>query len=485
MCFMKTGKATFKNWLTFIFLSLLFIVGFQPFAFSQQYTLEKKDTAEVRFINNKRFYIYKVEKGETLYSITKKFNVSQEQLNEFNPDLKDGLKNKMKLWIPANSVNELTAENKKEEPKPKKVLHFSLFLPFSIEHHHISTELLDDSLVLDETMSKESLSSLEFYEGLLFALDTLTKNKDFKIKLYVYDTKDDSLTVQKILRKPELQNSDLMYAWGVASVIKQVNKYSFEQKIPLFCSSLNSSDLVKGNPHAITTVPSSLTQCRQMGKYASQLYANSQAAVIKTAISKENDRSKAFKSGWNEQDKNAVIKELSFSKSYLTTLNDSLSGTRQNILFIPSSNEDFVSSVLNALNELAEKKKITVIGIPTWQYFETIDPLIFEKLNTHLFNISVIDYEDAATLQFRALFREKYHTEPSDMAYQGYDLMQIVATNWNKHGKKFAEKIQHENFNGLFTNYHFDVTDDLTENDYIFVQQYKDYSLEKVNSPGK
>jgi len=466
----------------FIFL---FVFGFQTTVFGQQYILDKKDTAEVRFINKKKFYLYKVEKGETIYSITKKFNVTPEELTEFNPDLKDGLKNKMKLWIPANNLSKVT-EQKKEEPKTKKaVLHFSLLLPFNIDHHHVSNELLNDSMVLDETMSKETISSLEFYEGLLYALDTLTKIKDQKVELHVYDTRDDSLTALKILGKTEMLSSNVIYAWGANAVIRQTNSFSIKNKVPFFSSTLNTADLVKDNPYAVCMLPSSLTQCKQIGKYAGQLYPNSQAFIIKTAITKENDRSKAFKAGWKEMDKNAVVKELTFSKSYLTVLEDSLSSVKQNVLFIPSSNEDFVSSLLNALNELSDKKKITVIGIPTWQYFETIDPALFEKLNTYLFSTSAINYDDEITLRFRSFFRDRYNTEPSDLAYQGYDLMNLISTNWKKDGKNFAENILREDFNGLFTTYHFEATDTFTENDHIILQQYKDYSLQKVNSPGK
>src|SRR5688572_23915035 len=46
-------------------------------ATAQDYVLDKKDTSEVRYINKKKFFIYKVEKGETLYSLTKKFGVTE------------------------------------------------------------------------------------------------------------------------------------------------------------------------------------------------------------------------------------------------------------------------------------------------------------------------------------------------------------------------------------------------------------------------
>ena len=37
--------------------------------------LSAKDTAEVRFLNNRKFYLYQVGKGESLFSISQKFGI--------------------------------------------------------------------------------------------------------------------------------------------------------------------------------------------------------------------------------------------------------------------------------------------------------------------------------------------------------------------------------------------------------------------------
>jgi len=46
------------------------------------------------------FLIHKVRKGDTSFSLTKRYEISEEQLLYYNPELKDGLKRKMKLKIP-------------------------------------------------------------------------------------------------------------------------------------------------------------------------------------------------------------------------------------------------------------------------------------------------------------------------------------------------------------------------------------------------
>ena len=44
--------------------------------------------------------IHKVRKGDTIFSLTKRYEISDQQLLYYNPELKDGLKRKMKLKIP-------------------------------------------------------------------------------------------------------------------------------------------------------------------------------------------------------------------------------------------------------------------------------------------------------------------------------------------------------------------------------------------------
>ena len=45
------------------------------------------------------FLIHKVRKGDTSFSLTKRYEISAQQLLYYNPELKDGLKRKMKLKI--------------------------------------------------------------------------------------------------------------------------------------------------------------------------------------------------------------------------------------------------------------------------------------------------------------------------------------------------------------------------------------------------
>jgi LysM repeat protein len=462
-----------------VFLCLSF-AGVQ----AQDYTLDKKDTSEVRFINKKKFYIYKVEKGETIYSLGKKFSVTEAELLEFNPDLKDGLKNKMKLWIPASSglVAAPVAEEKKVESVRDSSIEITLFAPLRIDKHYVTDDLLEDTLLLNEGLDKETAASLEFYEGLLFALEESAKAKKIKVRLRICDTQDDSSVTLKWLKGSSVQKSDVWIAAGSSGIQKLINQHSRTLKVPLVSAAMNSAENLKDNPGSVAFLPASLTQCLQMGKACSRLFKGAQCLLIKSANPKETERSKAFKTGWMEEDKTVVIKEISLGTSMETVFQDSLSSSRPNIVFVPSSNEDFVSQVITALDKIGAEKKFHLVGIPTWQYFETINPALMEKMNTYLFVTSYIDYESSMALQIRKHFRETYGNEPSENAYLGFDVMTVLEKAWLSYGREFPGKLHEEDYIGLYSRYHFSTHYGMTENGFIQVLRYKDLNLEKVDA---
>ncbi len=57
-------------------------------------------------INGKTYYCYKVVKKETLYSLSRKLGLTQEQIIFFNPTVYDGLKANDILYFPAEDFKD-------------------------------------------------------------------------------------------------------------------------------------------------------------------------------------------------------------------------------------------------------------------------------------------------------------------------------------------------------------------------------------------
>ncbi|XOD66796.1 MAG: LysM peptidoglycan-binding domain-containing protein [Flavobacteriales bacterium Tduv] len=85
---------------------------------TEQSLVSHRDTAST---SEKKMTTYQVKAKETLYSISKRFGLYQEELKKINPKLKNGLKKGMILRVPAkkDSVQEKNILDKSLKPLPK------------------------------------------------------------------------------------------------------------------------------------------------------------------------------------------------------------------------------------------------------------------------------------------------------------------------------------------------------------------------------
>lgn len=139
----------------------------------------KQETAEAGFGK------YEVKPKETLYSLSRQFGLSQNDLTDLNPELKDGVKVGMILKVPntlplanASSKN-FTDLTKSLSTKERKEL--VLLLPFNVSKiEGDTTSSVQARLKKDNFLNM----TLDFYSGALVAIDsakTLGLNIDVKI----------------------------------------------------------------------------------------------------------------------------------------------------------------------------------------------------------------------------------------------------------------------------------------------------------------
>jgi len=64
-------------------------------------TFAQTKSSNIQTIDGKSFYIHKIEKGQSLYSVSKLYNVSLDDLYNNNPELKEGAKTNQEIKIPS------------------------------------------------------------------------------------------------------------------------------------------------------------------------------------------------------------------------------------------------------------------------------------------------------------------------------------------------------------------------------------------------
>ncbi|MCH2193675.1 LysM peptidoglycan-binding domain-containing protein [Kordia sp.] len=131
-------------------------------------------------VSTEKYVFYDVKPKQTMYTLTRKFGVSQDELIHLNPALKDGLKAGMVLKLPVEKTETLEVVdavvvdkfNFIENANPENVSNIVIMLPFKLNEMDI-----DSVSQTKNKLKKDRLLGLatDFYTGSLMALDSIKK----------------------------------------------------------------------------------------------------------------------------------------------------------------------------------------------------------------------------------------------------------------------------------------------------------------------
>ena len=99
-----------------LFFFLFFLFGMLLSGNVMAQEVVERSTEKTK-IGGKEYYMHRVKQGQTLYGLSKAYNVTVEEIELLNPEVKDGLKVGHILGIPVRPV----LEPKVEEPQPVTV----------------------------------------------------------------------------------------------------------------------------------------------------------------------------------------------------------------------------------------------------------------------------------------------------------------------------------------------------------------------------
>lgn len=504
----------------------------------------KEETAKPKesiAIDSSKFIFHKVEKGQTLYSISKQYKVSEEKIKSANTDIDGGIKIAQILKIPLekrkeeaaatvkdkdktevkekNSVSKKDNKDNKEKgnikpetkPLPDKPVHIAeekpravikdtisapiyktalkseyniaFFLPFHVEE---ANSLDIDKLINgEEQLSNKSEVALSFYEGALLAIDSLKKQK-LNAKIYVYDIDDkDSANIVTLLKKPELIKMDLIIGPLYGSGFIPVSKFAKENSIPIVSPFIQINKILFNNPYVCKVIPSTTLLVEQMAHYTVDSFSRQNIILVDNSNTRESSFFSAFK---NTANAGLLASGLTAADTVkiakgLAGVENMLINGKKNIVVLPSTNQSYVTEFVRGLRGKREKFNIILFGLQNWTSYDNLDFEYLNDLSLHLAANNYVDYSTVSTQQFIAKYRAKYKTEPEMYVYQGFDISYYFISALQKYGTGFLKNLSENKFNGIETNYSFRQfpSDSGFENKFVHILKFQDYKLVKAN----
>lgn len=375
--------------------------------------------------------LYTVPPKMTLYSISKEYDVTMEQLVSANPQLKDGLKNGMVLRIPVKGILEeagsdqiqltglpdLIAAVKRDTGDPFQILFFA---PFFLDEN--------DTLVVhqkpgdeEETFSRSSVA-IQFYEGLLLALDSLTQT-GLRFDLKVVDTERSISKVERFINNRSLKRPDVIIGPFYRQLLKPVARFAYQNCIPVISPTGRELKSVGYNDYILRTSPDTRITDEHLGRFIAKCDRNENFVLAHYGRPEEQQLQLDFRKGLEAFGTDSLpdLKVVDLEAGTYEDLRAVLNPEIPNHIIVLTNNEASVSKLMRSMIGWLEDFEIILYSGESWSKFKNIDVAYFDQLRHHRPEVTFVDYNDELVVDFNLKFRDTFGTEPGTFAFKGYD----------------------------------------------------------------
>ncbi len=365
--------------------------------------------------------MHRVEKKETVYSISRAYGITEAELIAANPELKGGTKIKRGSYLcipyPAAEKKQAAAQTVptdkelwNENQKPAKRLNTikaALILP----------------LLPEGAAQSESARMVEYYEGFLMAVDSL-KRTGTSIDLYTYHSGSASASLQALLAKSEMKQMDIIFGPLYTQHIKPLADFADKQGIRLVIPFTSKDNTVYRNPsiYQINTPQSYLYS--EVYDHFTRQFPKANVVFLKVN-DKENDKAD-FTKGLEEELRNHSIPVQTLTgEPTPETLKAAARADRVNV-FIPTSGSNVtLIKLLPQLTLLVRDNPeldVHLFGYPEWQTYTKDHLDTFFELDTYFYSSFYTNNLFPAAIDFTKRYR-RWYAKDMEERYPKYGML--------------------------------------------------------------
>jgi len=279
-------------------------------------------------------------------------------------------------------------------------------------------------------MKPESLPGIHAYESALLFRDSMRYHKKV-IRYKVIDTGNDEAGIKAMLNSFPGENYDAVFSMLPVSFQSHMTSASLRWQRPVYIFQSTNTAPLSESEWLRFFIPSNNTQIRIMASSVAQFFSNAEFHTISRERGSEREVARLFKNVIDSVFGDSVRCNAFLSQGQgWKPFTQQLVRGKENVVFVPTVDESFLSSFLSAIRSVGDDYKIQLIGMPAWQGFESIDLVLIQDLNTMLFNGYFVDYHQAAVANFRKVFIQEYYTDPLPQAYYTWDALVQAYSEW-------------------------------------------------------
>jgi LysM repeat protein len=381
-----------------------------------QIPVKKEGPEVIEEVVDSNAIMHEVVKDDTVYNLTKKYEITEDELYAMNPTLKDGLKLGMHIKIGEKSIEVESELNLFRDSITNKLLNVVLMLPYKLNSIDVDNEaFIWNNKLLNITS--------DFHAGALIAIDSL-RQQGMQIKLDVIDTEESSSKTSKIIENYNFEKVDVIVGPLFMNLAKQVSRGVSNVPVvaPIFSNTQNKISV----NNLIKTAPDKSLLYEKMANYLLDNYEDEKVIIIG-----DNSANSAAAIGRLSSifRKNSIgdITVLKPSSGYIA--NDRFMEVidtihKRNWVILASDDNIVTTTVVNNLGVMPlEKRAIRLFAFNKGDNFRDVSSNQLARLK---FTFAASEFTDISSLEsqyFQKRYKVKNYVRPSEYAIRGFDVM--------------------------------------------------------------
>lgn len=437
--------------------------------------------------------MHKVQRKETIFSISREYGLTEEELIAANPELRvKKLKKGTFLFIPYPQKEQPAAASKPvadvQAPSNEE-----LFRKNEITHKKYATIRAAVMLPFSKSSSRNDEQSrmVEFYEGFLMAVDSL-KHQGISLDIYTYDTKGTAAGLQSVLSQNNLKGMDIIFGPVNQEEIPVLAEFAKKNKVRLVIPFSPKVNQVFNNPYVYqVNTPQSYLY--------SEVYEHYIRKFGKTNVVFVDDGSQAadkldFIKGMKTElkDKGVPFKQIQLGVELDPVRVIAAMDTLKENIFIPISGKS--STLTKVLPHLTQVRRehpnfnMHLFGYPEWQTYTQDFLASFYELDTYFYSSFYTNNLFPAAISFTQSYRRWFSKDMANTfpkyGMLGFDIGYFFLKGLAMHGSDMEEKLHRVQVTPIQTGFKFERVNNwggFINRKVFFVHFAKDFELIKLD----
>ena len=301
---------------------------------------------------------------------------------------------------------------------------------------------------------KYSESNMDFYSGVLMALRDLEK-EGVKTTLNVFDLQAGTPSSYELNR-----NEVILGPISTADLTKILEVTNGQVPVisPL---DQRAASLAETHEGFVQAPSSTASQYTELARWAKEDCARTDRIILVSEITSEGSTAAATGIRNALRSSGASFEEASWTvgqgRSLPAALTSRLTKGGVNRIIVASEKEAFIGDMVRNLGILiGQGYQIAMYAPSRVRTFETVDGSLYHQDDLHICSPYHADYDSEEVKAFVRAYRALYRTDPSQFAFQGYDLTRYFARMCAKYGNRWLRALDREPGSGIHTDFRFE-----------------------------